>query len=469
MKTGVKPAIGCMLILGGAANLRADDLIVPGADLVEVYSVSRYFEGPSWDVAGGKLYFTQLTGEQRILRLTPPSSVSVWMDNTAGINGTYLSLDGRLLAAQGDAKAVVSYRIGVSGPEDAQVLAQNSGWKPPNDLCQSPAGDIYFTCPDFNSQSAGRVYRIAPTSAVTTAITDMPVPNGIITSIDGRTLYISDSHLRLWRSYPVNLDGTVGAGSVFFNPSTGDMTEPDGMTIDELGNLYFCGRGGVWIVSPGGVELDMIPVPVFCSNVTFGGADGRTLYITGDTRLYSLAMQVRGAAWRLIEDPNEPPQVDAGPDRVVCLPHSTAAMNAIVTDDGLPDPPAFVTLDWVQIGGPPGAVFDQPTSTTTDVTFPQIGTYTLRLIAFDGMRNSADDVTVTVAKPGDYDADDDVDTDDTSRLVPCLTGPALGPPAGGCESMDLDLDDDVDSGDFGLFQRCLSGPFEASDPACADF
>jgi gluconolactonase len=73
------------------------------------------------------------------------------------------------------------------------------------------------------------------------------------------------------------------------------MNDPDGMCADINGNLYFAMRGGIWVVSPEGKSLGLIPVPEFCSNVTFGGADGKTLYITCDRKVYSLSMKVKGA------------------------------------------------------------------------------------------------------------------------------------------------------------------------------
>ena len=83
-------------------------------------------------------------------------------------------------------------------------------------------------------------------------------------------------------------------GEVFFAPS-GDSTKgPDGMTIDSSGNLYLTGLGGVWVVSPQGKVLTFIEVPEFCSNVTFGGADGSVLYITCSKRVYSLQTNSRG-------------------------------------------------------------------------------------------------------------------------------------------------------------------------------
>jgi hypothetical protein len=350
-------------------------------------------------------------------------------------------------------------------PQDPLILAQSTAWKPPNDLCQSPTGDIYFTSPDFDTNSVGRVYRIAPGGAVTAVITDLPVPNGIITSLDGRTLYVSDSYLRLWKSYPILADGSVWPGAVFFNPGTADLREPDGMTIDEFGNLFFCGRGGVWMVSPAGQLLGMVPFAEFCSNVTFGGLDGHTLYITCDQKLYALDMQVRGAAWRGKPDPNQPPRVNAGPDRVIATDGKSMIVSGQVTDDGLPGPPATLTSKWSFVSGPSVPVIASPGATRTRITFSQLGTYRLRLWAFDGGRCASDEVTIVVAKPADFDGDNDVDINDASLFAGCLSDTGRAP-SFGCESMDLDADSDVDTSDFGLVQRCLSGDFVPSDETC---
>jgi gluconolactonase len=403
----------------------------------------------------------------RILALAEPSAATTWMDNTQAINGTFRSLDGRLLCAQGNTRRIVSYRIGAAGPEDAVVLAQNAAWKPPNDLCQSPAGDIYFTSPDFDTRSSGRVYRIAPGGAVTPVISDMPVPNGIITSLDGRTLYVSDSHFRHWKSYPILADGSVGSGSVFFNPVTSDAREPDGMTIDEFGDLFFCGRGGVWMVSPSGQQLGMIPFAEFCSNVTFGGIDGHTLYVTCDQKVYALDMQVRGAAWRGMPDTNAPPRVDAGPDRILATPDRVTTLAGRIADDGLPSP-AALTSKWTLVSSPASPLIADPAAAHTQISFSQRGIYRLRLWAFDGSRHAIDEATIVVARPADFDGDDDVDTADANIFAACLGAPGQNPATSACQDMDLDTDGDVDNSDFGLVQRCYSGPFLPSDEHCAD-
>jgi gluconolactonase len=125
-------------------------------------------------------------------------------------------------------------------------------------------------------------------------------PNGIITSLDETKLYVSEGSStaanQKWDVFTINSDGTLTGPTLFFKPSNPPNTTnvPDGMTIDEAGNLYFCGEGGVWIVSPAGVQLGFISV-ANPFNIAFGGIDGRTLYITtGNGKLYSLAMAIRG-------------------------------------------------------------------------------------------------------------------------------------------------------------------------------
>lgn len=280
------------------ANAKMPATVAADASLIEIYAEDRFFEGPIWDPKGGNLYFTSWGAKPaKILRLDAPGRVTVWMADSKGVNGTFLSKQGTLLGAQVYGHRVVSYPFRDDGAADEKVLAENSNWNQPNDVCQTERGDIYFTDPAFSNHSQSAVYHLSPTGVVTKIITEMPVPNGIITSIDGKILYVADSHQKLWRAYPINEDGSVGAGRVFFDPDTEDRRDPDGVSIDERGNLYLTGRGGVWVVGPDGKPLGLIAVPEFCSNVTFGGPDGRTLFLTCDKKVYQLAMQVRGGLW----------------------------------------------------------------------------------------------------------------------------------------------------------------------------
>ncbi|MCZ7647006.1 MAG: SMP-30/gluconolactonase/LRE family protein [Planctomycetota bacterium] len=274
--------------------------VAEGAKLAVVYEeAKKFFEGPAWNPKEQKLYFTSFGGKTslKVMRLEEPGKAIVWLDHTEGVNGTWLGQDGRLIGAQAYGHRVMSYDLGGDGPKDPKALYENVELHQPNDVCQTPNGDIYFSDPDFKGKTASAVYVLKPDGAVKKVLTDMAVTNGLIASLDGKTLYVGDSHKKHWRAYPILEDGTVGEGKLFFEPKTESKADPDGMSIDEKGNLYFTGMGGVWVVAPDGAALGFIPIPEFCSNVTFGGSDGKTLYCTCSGKVYSLAMNLRGGAF----------------------------------------------------------------------------------------------------------------------------------------------------------------------------
>ncbi len=121
---------------------------------------------------------------------------------------------------------------------------------------------------------------------------------------------------------------------------------------------------------------------------------------------------------------NYPPRVYAGQDRSI-YPMAKAALEASVTDDGLPkvdpcDPgsdPIGVTTNWTKVDGPDDVMFGDPCAVSTTASFSQWGRYTLRLTAFDGRASYYDDIDISVCRPGDLDCDGDVDVFDLDRLV----------------------------------------------------
>lgn len=269
--------------------------VADGAKLVSVYSDDRFFEGPAWDPQTKKLYFTAFAKDNtQILRLDEPGKVTVWLDKTEGVNGMCIGNDGRLLGAQAFGHRVLSFAIGPDGPTDTKVLYFDKTLFQPNDVAQAPNGNIYFTDPDFAKKEKSAVYLLSPMGEAKKIIHDVAVPNGVRVSLDGKTLYVSDDGTRTWRSYPIQADGTVGPGRLFFDPPTDNKGDPDGLGIDEFGNLYVSGRGGVWVADKWGNSMGLIAIPEFCSYASFGGEDGKTLYFTCLKQVYSLQMKVRG-------------------------------------------------------------------------------------------------------------------------------------------------------------------------------
>lgn len=312
-RLSLKPVLAALAAVGAlaagaspaAGQTPWPSTVAPGAKLSVVYEDGRFFEGPSWDPATAKLYFTAFEkGNEQVLRLDAPGKVTVWMDRTQGINGTYLSRTGRLLAAQAFGHHLLSMRVGRDGPEDVRSLTDGFEGIPyiqPNDVAESPVtGGVYYTDPNFKGKTRSAVYYLSPEGAVRRVVENLKLPNGVEVSNDGQTLYVSDSFEKRVYSYPILADGSVDQGRVkiFFDPQTENTDDPDGMCSDAEGNLYFAMRGGVWVVTPEGKALGLIPIPEFCSNVTFGGDDGRTLYITCDQKVYALRMTVRGARFK---------------------------------------------------------------------------------------------------------------------------------------------------------------------------
>ncbi|MEZ0229920.1 MAG: SMP-30/gluconolactonase/LRE family protein [Planctomycetota bacterium] len=309
MIRGREAAVAVVLLATLAFVVRGDERDAPlprtvaeGAKLEVVFEDDRFFEGPTWDPTTKKLVFTAFKGKtSQILRLDEPKKASVLLEKGEGVNGTYLARDGRLLGAEGFGKRLVSFALGPDGLSDCRALATDAGGAPfvgPNDVVESPtSGAVYFTDPDFKGKAKSSVFVLAKgASRAVPVVTHSKIPNGLEVSNDGKTLYVADSFEKRIYSYPIQDDATVDQGrvKVFFDPATRSQADPDGMCSDSDGNLYFAMRGGIWVVTPAGESLGLIPVPEFASNVTFGGEDGKSLYVTCSKKVYRLAMKARG-------------------------------------------------------------------------------------------------------------------------------------------------------------------------------
>ena len=131
------------------------------------------------------------------------------------------------------------------------------------------------------------MYYISPDGdTVTRVVSSLNKPNGIIGTEDGRVLYVADTALRKVFRYEIGGDGRVSGQREFADQGS------DGMTLDEKGNVYLTWVGGVSIRNPDGEQIAFIETPQMPANVGFGGADGKTLYITARTGLYFIPMAV---------------------------------------------------------------------------------------------------------------------------------------------------------------------------------
>lgn len=259
-----------------------------------VHQGPEFYEGPWWDQKHKQLLIAAFSpAGQRILALDHRGA-RPWMTDTQGINGTCPGIDGHMLAAQAFGHRLLSICVERDGPGAINVVHEDPQLNQPNDVYESPTGTIYFVDPDFSRQKKGAIYMGKRGGPFIKLIAADFIPSGVQGSIDGKTLFISDCRSRTWRAYDIKLDGTLHNERAFRPPRSLSRRVPDGMTMDEVGNLYLTGFGGVWVYSPAKKPLGLIPTKTFASNVTFGGDDGRDLFITCSGQVLRVPMRVRG-------------------------------------------------------------------------------------------------------------------------------------------------------------------------------
>jgi gluconolactonase len=177
----------------------------------------------------------------------------------------------------------------------------------PNDLVYASDGTLYFTDPPFGLPAAfadpkkelpfSGVYAVRD-GAVSLVTAELTGPNGIALSPDERYLYVGnwDPERKAVMRYARDAAGAESGGTVFFDMTSAEGEDAiDGIKVDSAGNLYVCGPGGIWLLSPEGEHLGTLALPESPHNLAWGGADGRTLYVTALTSIYRIRLAIPGA------------------------------------------------------------------------------------------------------------------------------------------------------------------------------
>ena len=306
------------------------DAIIPaGATLERIATGFTWTEGPVW--VHSSLFFADIPSNT-IRRWTPGKGVSIFLQPSGykgsapyggrepGSNANTLDALGRLTVA-GHAQRDV-YRFESLNPEAPQTILadsyQGKRLNSPNDLVYRSDGSLYFTDPPYGLRKqndsdpekelqVNGVYRIphalthrpgAPPvrSELQLLVSDLPRPNGIAFSPDEKYLYVDNSEpKKIWMRYRVLPGGMLTEPKLLYDATASPRPGgPDGMKVDERGNIYSAGPGGVWIFSPEGKPLATILMPERTANLAWGGPDRKTLYICASTSVYRVQLKIAG-------------------------------------------------------------------------------------------------------------------------------------------------------------------------------
>jgi gluconolactonase len=249
-----------------------------------------FTEGPQWMPNDGVLLFTD---DDTIYQVAADDKITVFRMPSNYSNGLAVDPEERLIAAEAGARRVT--RTEVDGT--VTPIAERFHGAPlnqPNDIVVRSDGTIYFTDPTFGNAVAQAeldfrgIFRIAPDGGLTAERRGdtTEAPNGLALSPDESLLYVTNYAADLVWVMDVAADGTLSEARTFV--PTGDG--PDGMAVDDTGNLFVATGNGIEVFAPEGAPWGIIPVPRIPANCAFGGADGRTLFITAREGLYRVTL-----------------------------------------------------------------------------------------------------------------------------------------------------------------------------------
>jgi gluconolactonase len=276
----------------------AQERIVPaGAKLELLWGEGEFTEGPAL-APDGSIYLSDIG--QSIYRYDPKTGTTELFRRPSGrTNGLMFNQQGDLIACEGantGGNRRISITTGLDGLKDGTVRTladryEGKRFNSPNDLAIDAQGRIYFTDPRYVGSEPREldfeaVFLVAPDGHVKIATREVQKPNGILVSPDGKMVYVSDNNPqgnRYLVAFTVKADGMLEGKRVLHDFGTGRGI--DGMALDTTGNIYATAgsgeKAGVYVFSPDGKPLALIPTPGDPTNCEFGGgADSSTLYVT---------------------------------------------------------------------------------------------------------------------------------------------------------------------------------------------
>jgi gluconolactonase len=295
-----------------------DGLLAKDAKVEVLAKGLDWAEGPVWSKRDGCLYFSDVP-QNVIYRWAEKGGVTGYLKprgswgepprgGEPGSNGLTIDKDGRLVACQHGERRVARRE----GDGKWTVLAdryEGKRFNSPNDLVFDSKGNLFFTDPVYGLEGKLNdpkkelpfqgVYRVSADRKLSLVTKEIKFPNGVALSPDERTLYVAESNEQkpqVW-AFDLKSDGTVANPRTFFDASALAAKKlkglPDGLKVDQRGNIWLGGPGGILVISPQGKHLGTILTGEATANCAWGD-DGSTLYFTADMYLCRIRTLARG-------------------------------------------------------------------------------------------------------------------------------------------------------------------------------
>jgi gluconolactonase len=283
---------------------QSSSLVAPGAKMEKVFGEGEFTEGGAMDV-DGSILFSDIGN--RILRFDPKANkTTVFREPSGRANGMIFDSRGRLIVAEG-ANAGGNRRVTITERDGTvRVLADDYNdrrFNSPNDVAVDREGRVYVSDPRYVGDEPREldfegVFLISLEGFVIRLDIDVSKPNGLAISPDGKSLYVSDngSRRRVLLAAQIGDRGKVDPPRILYDFGSGRGI--DGMTVTTDGRIVAAAgagdKAGVYVFSPEGKLLEVIPTPEDPANVEFGGDDGKTLYICAGRSLYRIKTTMTG-------------------------------------------------------------------------------------------------------------------------------------------------------------------------------
>jgi gluconolactonase len=294
-----------------------DAIVGPNPKIFKVAEGFAFTEGPVWVSEEKALLFSdpnsnviyKYTSEGQLSVFRRPSGYSgadIAEYGQPGSNGLTLDSQRRLTIDQHGNRRVI--RLEKDGRETVLLdRYQGKRLNSPNDLVYRSDGTLFITDPPFGlpkffadprkELAFSGVFAVTPKGKTILVTKDLTGPNGIAFSPDEKFLYVGDwdEKKKIVMRYPIRPDGSAGKGELFFDMTSAAGEDAiDGIKVDQKGNLYVSGPGGLWILSPEGKHLGTIIAPKHPHNFAWGDDDGKTLYLCARSGLYKIRLGIPG-------------------------------------------------------------------------------------------------------------------------------------------------------------------------------